>query len=301
MVTAEELKIRHFVEYLNWRIMSPSSPVFRYVQDPVFNLTTAEMKLLDFLHRRGLHFTVRPRYDPSSFITMSVELGHVTQNVRIEMHLGLTAFGVFIVKRSPFADNLKGWLDHEFGTERFAAPYYVATRHYMHFPYIMPVDADIIDEVLKHPPTDSDDYRYYRHFFNFTAKEIHFLNSLETTIQRQGKSAYSAKPNDDSILSVQVYPRQTTVGSIELVLQKGLMRQPARIFVSGYRPITYQAVTENSALVEPLKQSLDCALGENNFDEAASHRRGKYASLIYNVRYDSKLLDSFEDDQDEDE
>ncbi len=169
----------------------------------------------------------------------------------------------------------------------------MATRRFVNYPYILPVDSNLITQVLTKQEKLPKDVRGLKLFFNLSAKERHFLNKLENALTE-------CALDDPDPIYIQVYPRQTDTGSIEIVANNSEERQPARIFISGYHPIAYQMITENSKLGEQLHLCLDSALGKENFDCESSRLRGKYLSLIYNVRYSLDLLDSFEDD-DEDE
>lgn len=290
--TASDLQKRYFLESLIWRHLDRPTPLFSYVQDPIFNLNPTEVTFLEYLHLKGLQFTLRPRYDPSSFIHLHVYLGQAEQAVRLEVYQGLAVTSVFITERSEFAEELKGWLDRNLGSEHFAAHNYVATRRFINYPYVLPLDSKLIEEVLTNQKNLPQDIRNFKLFFNLSAKEKHFLNIFEDAVIAYGKG--QADP-----LYIQVYPRQTAAGSIELVASTSHERQPARVFISGYHPIAYQMITENTELGEQLRLCLDSALGSDNFDSDSSRLRSRYLSLIYNVRYPLDLLDSFEDDEDD--
>ena len=286
MTTTEELKERYIAEALIWSPLDHKIPLFRYVQDPVFNLTSTEVILMEFLHQEGLQFTMRPRYDPSSFICINATLNNERQHVRIEVHHGQPSFCVFILERTDFAEEFKGWLDRHFGISSFLSSIYVMTRRYVHYPYMLNISMDFIAGLQHdklnlselHRKNIYEDNRNSTLFFNFSAQEKHFLNCLEDAVEHRGAHALSP-------LQVLVMPRQTEVGSIELVLQNENTRQPARIFISGFQPLVYQVISENSPLTMSLKECLDMAFGEQNFDKVSSRFASKYASLIYNVRY----------------
>ena len=289
--TASDLRNRYFLESLIWRHLDRPTPLFSYVQDPVFNLNPTEVTFLEYLHQKGLRFTLRPRYDPSSFIHLTVCLGLTEQAVRLEVYQGFAVTSVFITERNEFAEEFKGWLDRSLGSEHFAAHHYVATRRFVTYPYILPIDSKLIEQVLTQQEELPRDIRRFSMFFNLSAKEKHFLSKLEDAV-------ISCAPNSSDPIFIQVYPRQTNTGSLELVAYNSRERQPVRIFISGYHPIAYQVITENTNLGEQLRLCLDSALESRNFDSDSSRLRGKYLSLIYNVRYPLDLLDSFEEDED---
>ncbi|MBQ7568938.1 hypothetical protein IJT17_09055 [bacterium] len=288
------LNERYFLESFIWRRLDRPTPFFEYVQDPIFNLTPTEVGFLEHLHRLGLRFTLRPRYDPSSFIHLRVTLARAQQTVRIEVYPDMALTCVFITERNEFAEEFKGWLDRNLGSEHFAANNYVATRRFVHYPYILPVSPELIENFSTIQKELRERIRSFTLFFNFSAKEKHFLEIFEQAVKWYG----SQSPDP---VFVQVYPRQTKTGSLEIVANNSKQRQPARIFISGYHPVAYQMITENTALGEQLHQCLDHALSADSFDAEASRMRGSYISLIYNVRYSLDLLDSFEEDEDADE
>lgn len=284
-----ELQERYFLETLIWRRLDRQTPYLTYVQYPVFSLTPVEVFLLDYLHRLGLRFSLRPRTDPSSFIHLQVTMGRLKQTVRMEVYQGILVTCVFITERNSFAEEIKGWLDRHLGSEHFAANHYVATRHFIHYPYVLPVGDDEVDIVLQDPSALFPDIRHSELFFNFTAKEHHFLDKLETEV------CACAEASQDPVY-VQVYPRQSHTGSLELVINNSTLRQPARVFISGYHPVAYQIVTENTPLGFDFLKCLEQSLGAENFDQDSSRLKGKYLSIIFNVRYSLNLLDSLEDE-----
>lgn len=261
-----------------WKRLDRETRPFRYVQEPIFNLSEAEVEFLEELREGGLDFDLLPRPDPTSFVALTVRLEQATQRVEVEVDRGVPTTCSFLTRRTPFAEALKGWLDRILGSERFDARRYVASRRYVWYPYVLPPKGSSLRAAGK-------DSRLGRCLFNFDAKERHFLGLLEKAVE----AATPAGP-----LKLEVYPRETLYGGIELMACQGEKRQPARVFVKGFYPITYQMITENTPLGQLLKGSLDEALGAAHLDLESSRLKGRHLSLIYSVRHPSSILEQFE-------
>ena len=210
----ELLRQRYFREYQIWKVLDNKAPLFRYVQEPVFSLVDMERELIEFLHNRGLRFTLRPRHDPASFITAMVQLGQTTQKVQIELGQGIAATCSFMTVKNTFASDLKGWLDRFFGSERYNTRNSVSTRFYVYYSYVLPIPESYVDANCVRPVSESYDSRTSTHLFNFDARERCVLEMLERAVLKLGNTF--APP-----LAVLVYPRQSSAGSIELVLSEG--------------------------------------------------------------------------------
>lgn len=278
MPQSQDQRDRQAGEHEVWKMLEREARPFRYVQDAIFNLSEAEEELLDHLRERGLEFGLLPRPDPTSFLTLSVQLNQATQRVEAEVDRGSPAGCSFITRRNAFAEALKGCLDRIFGSEHFDAARYVASRRYVWYTYVMPALA------RQRTPVDP---RLRRSLFNFDAKERHFLDLLEASVER-------LNPRLPAPLTFRVYPRETPSGGIELMVGQGDKRQPARVFVKGFYPITYRLITENTPMGQLLKDYMDEAAGAENLDVESSRLKGRYLSLIYGVRHPRSILEQFE-------
>lgn len=288
MVDEETLRKRYFVESITWKVLRINLPLFSYVQDPVYNLTTIEELLIEFLHIHGLNFQIQPRFNPAKPIIIDVTIKDRTQQVRINCISGLSSSCTFITKRTPFAADFKGWLDRTLGTERFDQLGYLSTAHWVYYPYVLPLYETVVGKFGIENPVLPEDSRHISYFFNFNDKEKEFLKLLEDAVS---KNKGSADP-----LEVKVYPRITHTGSIELIIRNSQGKQPVRIFSSGSHPVTYQIITVNGKLNEPLKNCIDSALGADSFDKASSRMSGKMVSLIYTHRSPNSIEFLFTDD-----
>lgn len=259
-----------------WRMLERESLDFRFVQDPIFNLSEAEKDILERLREGGLEFGILPRPDPASFLTLQVRLNQAAQRVEVAADPGLPAYCSFITRRTAFADALKGSLDRLFGVEHFDAGRYVASRKYVWYSYVLPTRSG--------PPRHS---RLLQSLFNFDRKEQHFLRLLEEAVKR-------LNPSRTHPLQFHVHPREAPFGGIELMVGEGERRQPARVFVKGFYPVTYHLITENTAVGQRLKDYLDIALGRENLDHASSRMKGKFLSLLFLVRHPRTVLEEFE-------
>lgn len=285
----QTLKQRYFSEYRIWKVLGEQSPKFRYVQEQIFSLSKIEEQLIEFLHQSGLNFILHPRFEPATFIVITVRLQQAVQDVRLEVSEGIAPLGTFIVPRTPFAEQLKNWLDTTFGRSNYQKKLLVSTRSFIHYTYSLPFVPDMPKLDGSIPPQESADSRKTTHLFNFNNKEQLFLNLLEETVL--------ANTDTDNPMKVRVYPRQEASGSIELVVSRLEGRQPARVFATGFQPVTYQIITENSSLSVPLKTYLDNALGEHNLDMALSRLHSRFISLIYTLRLKDIQLDDTEEDE----
>ncbi|MCR5661629.1 MAG: hypothetical protein K6G50_05830 [bacterium] len=288
MFRDDVLRQRYFREYQIWKALDERRPVFRYVQEPVFGLSRLECELVSYLHGKGLNFVIYPRTDPTSYILMKVSVGGVSQAVKVRVSEDMPSSCAFVTSRTPFADSFKGLLDRFFGSEHFITRNYTATRKTVCYPYIIPVTAAPSLAEEGEPLPELDDCRQFTYFFNFDSKEQLFLHELE-------KAVRSLAPASDEPLEISVYPRCDRVGSVEIVLNRQEDRQPALIYVSGFMPMTFKIVTENTKLGIPLKEYLDKAFNADNLDITACTFRSRFLSLIYNVRYPLDLLDELDD------
>ena len=262
-----------------WKRLDREAPAFRLAQEPLFNLSEVEEEVLERLREGGLEFDLLPRPDPTAFLALSVHLDQVTQRVEMEVDRSVPTSCSFLARKNSFAEGLKGWLDRILGSERFDVRRYVASRRYVWYSYVLPPGRP------DSPPSDADS-RLRRSLFNFDAKERHFLELLDQAVSQLTPSS--------SPLKVQVYPRQTSGGGLELMLCQDERRQPARVFVKGFYPVTYQMITENSPLGSLLKGFLDAAVGAEHMDVESSRLKGRFLSLIYSVRHPREILDRFE-------
>ena len=267
-------------EHEIWRMLEQGDRAFRFVQHAIFNLSEAEEEILEQLREGGLEFGLLPRPDPTSFLTLSIRLNQHTQRVDVEVDRGSPASCSFVTRRNAFAEALKGCLDRIFGGEHFDSRRYVASRRYVWYPYILPASAPA-------PRPPSPDSRLRRSIFNFEPKERHFLGLLEAAVARLG-------PRLPAPLKVHVYPREKPFGGIELMVLQGDRRQPARVFVKGFYPVTYHLITENTGMGSLLKDYLDEALGAEHLDGESSRTKGRFLSLIYSVRHPRSILEGFE-------
>lgn len=256
-----------------WRMFERESLDFRFVQDPIFNLSESEQDILERLREGGLEFGILPRPDPASFLTLKVRVGQAAQRVEVAAD---PHYCSFITRRTAFADALKGSLDRMFGVEHFDAGRYVASRKYVWYSYVLPTRTG--------PPRASG---LLQSLFNFDRKEQHFLGLLEEAVKR-------LNPARTHALQFHVHPREAPFGGIELMVGEGDRRQPVRVFVKGFYPVTYHLITENTPAGQRLKDYMDAALGRENLDHASSRMKGKFLSLIYLVRHPRTVLEDFE-------
>lgn len=261
-----------------WKRLDRETPAFRLAQEPIFNLSESEEEFLEMLREGGLDFDILPRPDPTGFVSLSVRLERATQRVEIEVDRGSPRTCSFLTRRNAFAESLKGWLDRILGSERFDARRYAASRRYVWYAYILPTRLPAAD-----PPSGESCLR--RSLFNFDAKERHFLGLLEKAMTEPGPSCP---------LRIQVYPRETPSGGLELMICQGERRQPARVFVKGFYPATYQVITENTPTGWLLKQVVDQTVGSEHLDRESSRLKGRHLSLIYGVRHPKEVLEQFE-------
>ncbi|NMA28958.1 MAG: hypothetical protein GX934_14480 [Burkholderiales bacterium] len=257
-----------------WKKLDREIPLFRLAQEQIFNLSESEEEFLEMLREGGLDFDILPRPDPTSFVILSVRLDQVTQRVEIEVNRGTPRTCSILTRRNAFADSLKGWLDRILGSEHFDARRYAASRRYVCYAYILSTRLPGAD-----PSSDESCLR--RSLFNFDTKERHFLELLEKAVTGP--------------LRIQVYPRESPTGGLELMLCQGERRQPARVFVKGFYPVTYQVVTENTPSGWLLKEVVDRAVGAEHLEVESSRLKGRHLSLIYGVRHPRSILKLFED------
>jgi len=261
-----------------WKRLDRETRPFRYVQEPIFNLSEAEVEFLEELREGGLDFDLLPRPDPTSHVALRVRLEQATQRVELEVDSTVPSTCSFLTRRTPFAEALKGWLDRILGGERFDARRYVASRRYVWYPYVLPPRAPSLR-------ASGRDSRLGRSLFNFDAKERHFLGLLEKAVEEAPQGP---------CLRLEVYPRDTLYGGLELMACQGERHQPTRVFVKGFYPITYHVITENTPLGNLLKGRLDRALGAEHLDVESSRLKGRYLWLVYSVRHPSAILEQFE-------
>lgn len=260
---------------------------FRFVCDPVFNLSAQEEDILERLREVGLSFGILPRYDPTSFLCIMATIECATQKVEIGVDRDNQYYYSFITRRTPFADKLKGYLDQVFGPENFDQRGHVASRSYVWYSYRL---NPVLPRNFYHKPPARRPGRKGRvrsSLFNFDSREQHFLRVLEQVVKGLNEGR-------ESPMQFHIYPRETPYGGIELMVGDGRASQPAKIFVKGLYPITYHMITENTPLGERMREYLDAALGAANLDSGASRTRGKFLSLVYNVRHPRSVLQQFE-------
>jgi len=256
-----------------WKRLDRETPLFRLAQEPIFNLSESEEEFLEMLREGGLDFDILPRPDPTRFVILSVRLDQATQRVEIEVDRGTPRTCSVLTRRNAFADSLKGWLDRILGSERFDARRYAASRRYVWYAYILPTR-------LPGGDPGSGESSLRRSLFNFDAKERHFLGLLEQAVTGP--------------LRIQVYPRDSASGGLELMVCQGERRQPARVFVKGFHPVTYQVITENTPAGWLLKEVVDRAVGAEHLEVESSRLKGRHLSLIYGVRHPRRILEQFE-------
>lgn len=253
-----------------WRLLERERLDFRFVQDPVFNLSEPEETLLERLRHSGLEFGVLPRQDPTSFLCIKVKLEGVLQRVELAVD-ARQGYASFVTRRTPFSERLKDRLDQVFGSASFDRSKNVSTRSYVWYSYYL---SGLAPAFL---PRETR--RRRSSLFNFDARERELLDRLEQAVQDLR----------DGLAQIHVYPRETSFGGIELMLQDPHHSQPARVFVKGLYPLVVHAVTENTALGQRMRAYFDRALGSETLDEAASRFEGKFLSLVYRVRTDPRL------------
>lgn len=258
-----------------WLSLERESLDFRFVQDSIFNLSEAEQDILERLREGGFEFGILPRPDPAAFLTLQLHLNQATQRVEVAVDPGFPAYCSFATRRNAFGEALKGSLDRLFGVEHFDASRCVASRRYVWYSYVMP------------PSPARPRPRLLQSLFHFDRKELHFLGLLEEAVKRLNRTL----PHP---LQFHVHPRESASGGIEMMVGEGERRQPVRVFVKGFYPVTYHLVTENTPVGQRLQGYLDAALGGENLDEASSQRRGRFLSLLYVVRHPRTVLEEFE-------
>ena len=288
MADSELLRRRYFTESIIWKILEPNPPLFRYVQEPVYSLSMIEEFIIEFLHQNKLNFELQPRYTPDRFIILTVNFNGEIQKVKLECNSSLITLCTFSTARTKFAENFKGWLDRTFGVEHFDSSQYVATKRWISYTYVLPIYELLAQNFQTNTRLEFTDSRHISYLFNFNSKEKEFLQLLEKVILNRSVS--------DNPLKVKVYPRTSHTGSIEMVINDRYNKQPVRVFSSGSHPIIYQIITENSDLVEQLKNYLDQSLGIQSFDKANSKLKGKMLSYIYTHRSPESIEKLFQDD-----
>ncbi len=227
---------------------------FRYVQDPVYNLSEADLHLLARLRDHGLRFGLLPRLDPTSFLRVQVALGLQSQRVEISVDVS-GRYVSFLTKRSPLGEQAIARLTEILGSANLDSDRCVTTAARLWVSFFL--------DPAKQPVRNS--------LFNFDQNEQSFLQRLELGVRHQ--------PG----LEFHVYPRGTTFGGIELMITDGRASQMVRIFVKGQDPVIYHALTENTPLGRRLVDYLHATLGQAHLDEAASRLTGKFLSLVYSV------------------
>lgn len=252
-----------------WRLLERERLDFRFVQDPVFNLSDSEELLLERLRQSGLEFGVLPRQDPTSFLTIKVRLEGVHQRVEIAVD-ARQGYASFVTRRNTFAERLKDRLDGVFGSRCFDRTKNVATRNYVWYAYYLAGTPAVVPRETR---------RRRSSLFNFDARERELLDRLELAVQELR----------DNQAQIHVYPRETSFGGIELMLQGPQHSQPARVFVKGLYPLVVHAVTENTPLGQRMRACFDQALGAETLDAEASRFEGKFLSLVYCVRNEPRL------------
>lgn len=253
-----------------WRLLERERLDFRFVQDPVFNLSDSEELLLERLRQSGLEFGVLPRQDPTNFLTVKVRLEGMLQRVEIAVD-ARQGYASFVTRRNNFAERLKDKLDGVFGERSYDRGKNVTTRNYVWYAYYL--------SGAPAPVGSRETRRRRSSLYNFDARERELLDRLEQAVQDLR----------DGLAQIHVYPRETSFGGIELMLQDPHHSQPARVFVKGLYPLVVHAVTENTALGQRMRAYFDRALGSETLDEAASRFEGKFLSLVYRVRTDPRL------------
>jgi hypothetical protein len=252
-----------------WRLLERERLDFRFVQDPVFNLSDSEETLLERLRHADLEFGVLPRQDPTNFLTIKVRLEGMLQRVEIAVD-PRQGYASFVTRRNSFAERLKDRLDNLFGTRSFDRSKNVTTRSYVWFAYYLTGIPAVVPRETR---------RRRSSLFNFDARERELLDQLELAVSEMR----------DGIAQIHVYPRETSFGGIELMLQDPHHSQPARVFVKGLYPLVVHAVTENTVLGQRMRAYFDRALGSESLDVAASRFEGKFLSLVYRVRTEPRL------------
>ncbi|MBI3929382.1 MAG: hypothetical protein HY319_27800 [Armatimonadetes bacterium] len=239
---------------------------FRFVQDPVFNLSASEEAILGRLRRGKLEFGLLPRYDPTSFLRVQVRLEGVSQLVEIALEGDELGYASFITRRTPFADRLLEKLKAVFGAKQLDRSRLVSTRDFVWFSFFL--------ERSQEPALPIGGAA--RPLFNFDAKEMFFLKALADAVRR-------FNGRDGKGLQFRIYPREASFGGIELMLAGRRQSQPAKIFAKGLYPVTYHFITENTPLGSQVPGYLHAALGASHFDEVASRLGGRFLSLVYTL------------------
>ncbi len=254
-----------------WRLLERERLDFRFVQDPVFNLSDSEETLLERLRQSELEFGVLPRQDPTSFLCIKVKLEGMLQRVELAVD-ARQGYASFVTRRTPFSERLKDRLDQVFGSASFDRSKNVNTRNYVWFSYYLSGMAPVSS-------LPRETRRRRSSLFNFDARERELLDRLETAVLEMG----------DAAAQIHVYPRETPFGGIELMLQDPHHSQPARVFVKGLYPLVVHVVTENTALAQRVQGYFDRALGADTLDSDASRFEGKFLSLVYRLRSEPRL------------
>lgn len=228
---------------------------FRYVQDPVYNLSEADLQVLARLRDHGLRFGLLPRLDPTSFLRVQVALGLQSHRVEISVDEG-GRYVSFLTRRSPLGEQAIARLTEILNEANLDTERCVTTAGHLWVSFFL---------------EPSRQLGVRNSLFNFDKNEQLFLQRLELCVRRQ--------PG----LEFHIYPRGTTFGGIELMITDGRASQMVRIFVKGKDPVTYHALTENTPLGRRLVDYLHATLGQSHLDEDASRLGGKFLSLVYSV------------------
>lgn len=238
-----------------WTPLGPEPLDFRYVQDPVYNLSEADLHLLARLRDHGLRFGLLPRLDPTSFLRVQVALGLQSQRVEISVDVS-GRYVSFLTKRSPLGEQAIARLTEILGADHLDADRSVTTAARLWVSFFL-------------DPAKQTGVR--TSLFNFDKNEQAFLQHLELCVRHQPGVEFH------------VYPRGTTFGGIELMITDGRASQMVRIFVKGKEPIIYHALTENTPLGRRLVEYLHATLGLTHLDNEGSRLSGKFLSLVYSI------------------
>lgn len=260
-----------------WKMLEREELDFRFVQDPVFNLSATEEGILSLLRRGGLEFGLLPRFDPTSFLRIQAQLGGASQVVEIALESHDRGYVSFITQRSAFADSLLEMLTDLLGSHALDRSRLVTTRHFLWCSFFLDWSGDGFST-----PTPADSRG--EPLFNFDSKEMFFLSSLSEVARG------FPGPDSSKRLQFRVYPRETTQGVIELMVSDGLQSQPAKVFARGLYPVTYHFITENNRLGRRVLDYLHTALGEVHFDQLASSLEGRFLTLVYSLSLPEEFI-----------
>ncbi len=256
-------------ETSSWKMLPRDNLHFRFVPDPIFNLSTQEFAILNMLRAKGLNFKLLPRFDPTSFLRIEAELNGCYQTVEIAVETGTPTYVSFITKRNAFAEHLLAFLRLALGHDNFDHSRLVKTRDYFWCSFFLPQDEhhlNISTETLLNER---------KPFFNFSPKELYFLQALSKATSKLATSTTS--------LQFRIYPRETGEGFIEMMISDGNQSQPAKIIAKGLYPITYYFTTENNTLGRKVIPYIHEALGSANFQPLESDLEGAHLTLVYTV------------------